>query len=46
MGLWLHSADPSGPHLDQSDPGWHVSEWYNNLSHVLVPDDTHSVYPC
>ena len=45
MGLWLHSADLSELNLDQSDPGWHVSERYNGLSHVLTLDDMHSVNP-
>ena len=45
MGMWLHSADLSGPHPDQSDPRWHVSEQCSDLSHVLVLDDTHSVNP-
>ena len=42
MGSWLHSADPSGPHPNQLDPGWHVSERYNDMSHVLV--DPHLIH--
>ena len=45
MGLWLHSTNPSEPNPSKLDPGWHVSKQYNDLSHVLAPDDMHSVDP-
>ena len=45
MGLWLHSIDPSEPNPDQSDLGWHVSEQYNDRSHVQAPNSMHSVDP-
>ena len=43
MGLWLHSVDPSKPNPNQLDPGWHVSEQCNGLSHVSALDDMHNV---
>ena len=45
MGSSSYSTDPSGPHPDQSDSGWRVSEQCSDLSHVLVPNDTHNVNP-